>query len=153
MKQFQFTFCFLLPFLLTMSLNPSWAVFHVFMPKLLWPVKMFYDSLNKEPSETLLEMQKVTSILAPLSQNKTKGKKKEKEWKREFLKREKMAHSPPACQSRRLTYCFLPFSLFLFPPLPCTPSSLFSLSIPSLFSSCVFFSCSALVTNEHLSVL
>lgn len=45
---------------------------------------MFYDSLNKEPSETPFEMQKVTSILAPLSQNKTK----QKLWKKENEKGE-----------------------------------------------------------------
>lgn len=70
---------------------------------------------------------------------KQNQKNNERAKERKRIKKEKMAHSPSACQSRRLTYCFLPFSLFLFPPLPCTPSSLFSLSIPSLFSSCVFF--------------
>lgn len=140
MKQFQFTFCFLPPFLLTMSLNGSWAVFHVFMPKLLWPVKMFYDSLNKEPSEMPFEMQKVTSTLAPLSQNKTKKKKKKENNKRKSIKREKMAHSPSACQSRRLTYCFLPFSLFLFPPSSLYSFfSLFSFYRLSLCFLCFFF--------------
>lgn len=93
MKQSQFAFCFLLPFLLTMSWNPSWVVFHVFMPKQLWPVKMFYDSLNKEPSETRLRCRRLLPISSFLIENKRKQKN---ERKRERVKREKMALSPTA---------------------------------------------------------
>ena len=69
-----------------------------------------------------------SSLIAKSNQKKKNERKN---------KKEKMAHSPSACQSRWLTYCFLPFSLFLFPP-----SSLYSFfSLFSFYPLSLFFLC------------